>query len=38
METIYSEMQAVLVAELEHRLQPVAGLIEALDNEVTRQQ
>jgi hypothetical protein len=33
-----SEMQAVLVAELEHRLQPVAGLIEALDNEVTRQQ
>lgn len=32
------EMQAVLLAELELRLQPIAGLIEALDNEMTRQQ
>ena len=30
------EMQAVLLAELDLRLQPVAGLIAALDNEVTR--
>lgn len=30
------EMQAVLRAELDLRLQPVAGLIAALDNEVTR--
>jgi hypothetical protein len=29
------EMQAVLLAELELRLQPIAGLIEALDNEMT---
>ncbi|HEY3355696.1 MAG TPA: DUF3348 family protein [Polyangia bacterium] len=29
------EVQAVLLAELELRLQPVAGLIAALDNEVT---
>ena len=29
------DMQAVLLAELEVRLQPVAGLIEALGNEVT---
>jgi hypothetical protein len=29
------EMQAVLLAELDTRLQPVAGLIEALHNEVT---
>ena len=33
-----AEMQAVLLAELEVRLQPIAGLIEALDNEVTSQQ
>ncbi|ATE61214.1 DUF3348 domain-containing protein [Thauera sinica] len=32
------EMRAVLLAELELRLQPVAGLIEALDNEVEKQQ
>ena len=32
------DMQAVLLAELALRLQPVAGLIAALDNEVTTQQ
>jgi len=32
------EMQAVLLAELDLRLQPIAGLIAALDNEVTRTQ
>lgn len=32
------DMQAVLQAELEVRLEPVAGLIEALGNEVTKQQ
>ena len=32
------EMQAVLLAELDTRLQPVAGLIEALHNEVTEKQ
>ena len=32
------DMQAVLRAELDLRLQPVAGLIEALGNEVTTQQ
>lgn len=32
------EMQAVLLAELDVRLQPIAGLIAALDNEVTRWQ
>lgn len=32
------DMQAVLQAELEVRLEPVAGLIEALSNEVTKQQ
>lgn len=31
-----AEMQAVLTAELDFRLQPVAGLIAALDNEVAR--
>lgn len=30
-----AEMQGVLLAELDMRLQPVAGLIEALSNEVT---
>ncbi|MDO9600056.1 MAG: DUF3348 domain-containing protein [Azoarcus sp.] len=30
-----AEMQVALLAELEVRLQPIAGLIEALDNEVT---
>lgn len=33
-----AEMQTVLLAELEVRLQPIAGLIEALDNEVTGKQ
>jgi hypothetical protein len=32
------ELQAVLLAELDLRLQPVAGLIAALDHEVTRKQ
>lgn len=32
------EMQAVLLAELDLRMQPVAGLIAALDNEVAGQQ
>ena len=32
------EMQAVLRAELDLRLQPIAGLIAALDQEVTRKQ
>ena len=32
------DMQAVLLAELDLRLQPAAGLIEALGNEVTEQQ
>jgi hypothetical protein len=32
------EMQAVLLAELDTRLQPVAGLIEALHNEVSEKQ
>lgn len=32
------EMRTVLLAELELRLQPIAGLIEALGNEETRQQ
>ena len=32
------DLQAVLLAELALRLQPVSGLIAALDNEVTKQQ
>ena len=34
--TFCQDMRAVLLAELELRLQPVAGLLDAL-NEVTRQ-
>jgi hypothetical protein len=33
-----SEMRDVLLAELELRLQPIAGLVAALDNETTRSQ
>ncbi|TAH47195.1 MAG: DUF3348 domain-containing protein [Betaproteobacteria bacterium] len=33
-----AELKTVLLAELELRLQPVAGLIEALDNEMGKQQ
>ena len=33
-----ADLRAVLLAELELRLQPVAGLLAALDNEVTRKQ
>lgn len=36
--TYCGEMQAVLLAELELRLQPLAGLIAALENEVAAQQ
>lgn len=36
--TYCRDMQAVLLAELEVRLQPVVGLIEALGNEVTESQ
>ena len=36
--TFGREMQAVLLAELDLRLEPVAGLIEALGNEVTKKQ
>lgn len=32
------EMQDVLLAELDLRLQPVQGMVEALDQEITRQQ
>ena len=32
------DLRAVLLAELALRLQPVEGLIAALDNEVTKQQ
>lgn len=35
LETFGEEMQAVLLAELELRLQPITGLIAALDNEVS---
>lgn len=35
LETFYGEMQGLLLAELEERLQPVLGLIEALDDTFT---
>jgi len=36
--TFCAEMRAVLLAELDFRLQPVAGLVEALGYEVSKQQ
>jgi hypothetical protein len=36
LQTFCQEMQAVLLAELDIRLEPAAGLIEAFGNEVTQ--